>query len=226
MRRGGTTRALAGLVVACAAAAVAVAVAAPASAAPNDGVFVDDGGTVLDQSIDDYCQEFFDEFHSGGCEVSYVEQAGEFRSGSPVRVSAEAATCPGRTPNTLTISEEITTARSLGFKFGPAAERAFSTLLGTTIGLVGSFDYSTSVSEGSTVGFEGTVDQGRIGSIEFTPKLWYSRGQLSFTDQFDDAVHTEVDGTTPAKKVNGFTDGTYDVAQRDMTPEEVTRHCG
>jgi len=40
----------------------------------------------------------------------------------------------------------------------------------------------------------------------------FSRGQPGLTDQFDDTVRTGVDGTSPARKVNGFTDGTDNVA--------------
>lgn len=213
------------VLLAATASALVVGSAGPAAAAPNDGVFTFDDGTVLDQSIEDYCQEFFDEFHSGGCEVSYEETAGEFRPGEPARVSRDGTTCPGASVNRVTVTDTRTFTRTLGFSVGLGEDRKFGEKAANTAKLAGQFNYSVATSEGSTAGFSGAVEPGNIGFVEFTPKLWYSVGRMAYTDQFDDTVTTEVDGLTPAK-VGEFADGTYAVDQRPMTPDELARFCG
>lgn len=198
---------------------------APAFAVPNDNVFVFADGTVLDQSIDDYCQEFFDEFHSGGCTVDYEETSGEFFTGESVRVSRDGTTCPGQSPNRVTVTETRTFTRTLGFSIGLGLDRKFGEKAGNTAKAAGQFNYSEANSEGTSVGFSGAIQEGHIGTVLFAPKFYRSVGQARFTDQYGDTVSTEVSGDTPVK-VDEFVDGVYSVDQRPMTAAELTTFCG
>ena len=162
---------------------------------------------------------------------NYFENASEIYQGEPIILTADSKTCPsdqGLTSTASTVGKTIGSTKS--WRIGGDVDNKIFGFIGVKLSASYSEGISTSLTTSST--YTKPVNRGYIGHMTFSPKMYYSKGQMNWTrtdvaSEFHDKddFKTQVESWTPMTLPNGSEAGIYDLKDRLMTSDELKSLC-
>ncbi|WP_309619304.1 hypothetical protein, partial [Salinibacterium sp.] len=162
---------------------------------------------------------------------NYFENSSEIYFDTPLVLGSDAQTCPS---DEVLSSTASTTGRTIGstksWRFGGDIDNKVFGPIGVKLSASYSEGISNSVTTSTT--YTKPIPRGHIGHMTFSPKMYYSEGQMNWTrtdvaSEFHDKddYKTHIESRTPMTLQSGAEAGRYNLESRPMTSDEIKSLC-